>query len=312
MTGHFFSKKRDLNSLKYLCLILLCICTCLSCKKENADPAYEWKGSGVDQFDATFAGVAKPMRVFYYSPSGINENTPILFVFHGVERNAMEYRNALESIAGIKSFIVVAPEFSEENFPGQSAYQIGNIFQDGDQPSPQTLLPQNKWSVGLIEPMLDMARKKSGASNGACYLIGHSAGAQFLHRLILFKPDFPFARAVVSAAGWYTLPDTSVAFPYGLGASPFPLQALSSAFSRKVFVQVGNQDNNPNASNLRRNAEADKQGTHRLARAQYFFNQAENIAGTQSMPFNWELKIISGLNHNYIPALQSGVELIFP
>lgn len=286
--------------------------TWASCRRNDPEPSANWTGSGVDQFDASAYGVTQPMRVFYFSPSNANAGTPIVFVFHGVDRNAMDYRNAIENKAIAKGFIAVVPEFSEQNFPGQSAYQIGNVYQDGDNPSPQTLNPRARWSVNLIEPLLDFARKKSGASNAACYMIGHSAGAQYLHRLLLFKPDLPFAKAVVSAAGWYTIPDTSVGFPYGFGGSPFLINPLSTVYARKVFVQVGNDDNNPNASNLRRNAEADLQGTHRLARAQYFFSKNQSTAQSNQMSFSWELKIINGLNHSYSPALQSASDLLFP
>ena len=47
-------------------------------------------------------------------------------------------------------------------------------------------------------------------------MFGHSAGAQFVHRFIQFKPLSRVDKAVSANAGWYTLPDTTIDFPYGL------------------------------------------------------------------------------------------------
>ena len=43
--------------------------------------------------------------------------------------------------------ILIAPEFSDLDFPSGNAYNLGNIFIDGNNPSPETLV----WKmIGLI------------------------------------------------------------------------------------------------------------------------------------------------------------------
>ncbi len=292
-------------------IILLCFLIILGCKKKDNEPKPEWSGSGVDNFDASSAGIAQPMRVFYFVPANADPNTSIVFVFHGDNRNAMDYRNAIESKARSLNFIAVVPEFSDQNFPGVNAYQLGNMFQDGENPSPETLNPENKWSFSLVPAIVDFTRKKVGAVNAANFFIGHSGGAQFLHRFLIFKPYNSFIRAVVSAAGWYTIPDTTVTFPYGLASSPYQASVRKEILGKEVVIQVGSQDNNPNASSLRRNAQADLQGIHRLARAQYFYNSAMAISNELNTLFKWELRIIPGLDHSYGPAIQESSELLF-
>ena len=45
---------------------------------------------------------------------------------------------------------------------------------------------------------------------------GHSGGAQFLHRFALFVPNSKLGVGVCSNAGWYTVPETGVDYPYGI------------------------------------------------------------------------------------------------
>jgi pimeloyl-ACP methyl ester carboxylesterase len=282
-----------------------------ACKKDGPQPDSEWQGSGMALFSDYEPQADKQIRLFYYVPKAATASTPIVFVFHGAERNAMDYRNAIVNKADSYGFIAVVPEFSEAQFPGVSAYQIGNVYQNGDQPSPATLLPESQWSLSLVEPMFAYVKNKTKNNTAHYHFIGHSAGAQFVHRFLLFKPDAKYARGVVSAAGWYTATDAAVDFPYGLQASPLENAALGPLFAKNICVQVGSADNNPNASSLRRDALSDAQGLHRLARAQYFYNKAGAYADSLGVPFTWQLKIIAGLNHNSAAAVGHAADWLF-
>ncbi|MDP2187221.1 MAG: hypothetical protein Q8J69_00930 [Sphingobacteriaceae bacterium] len=283
----------------------------LACKKEGVKPDAEWQGSGMALFSDYEPQADKQIRLFYYVPKAATATTPIVFIFHGAERNAMDYRNAIVSKADSYGFIAVVPEFSEAQFPGVSAYQIGNVYQNGDQPSPATLLPESQWSLSLVEPMFAFVRNKTKNSTARYHFIGHSAGAQFVHRFLLFKPDAKYERGVVSAAGWYTATDAAVDFPYGLRASPLENAVLGPLFAKNICVQVGSADNNPNASSLRRDALSDTQGLHRLARAQYFYNKAEAFADSLGVPFSWQMKIVPGLNHNSAASVGHAADWLF-
>jgi pimeloyl-ACP methyl ester carboxylesterase len=283
-----------------------------ACRRVSPLPISNWQGSGVAVYTDYVPFSSKEMRVFYHVPSSVNAKTPIVFVMHGAERNAMDYRNAISNLAAKHNFIAVVPEFLEENFPDVNAYQLGNIYQNGDAPSIATLNAEENWTLSIIEPLFSYVRNQTKNTTSNYHMIGHSAGAQFAHRFLFFKPQNRLNRLVVSAAGWYTMPDLQVVFPYGLQNSYFENIDLAPAFATKVFVQVGAADNNPNASSLRRNALADAQGTHRLSRAQYFYNVASTKASLLSLPFQWELHIIPGLNHNFQNALGYSVNLLFP
>ena len=51
-------------------------------------------------------------------------------------------------------------------------------------------------------------------------MFGHSAGAQFVHRFVMFAPGPNLRTAISANAGWYTTLEENVAFPYGLKDAP--------------------------------------------------------------------------------------------
>ena len=267
-------------------IILLLVCSCFfySCSDsdegENSGdtglvPGY--KGSGYFEY-TDYAPLAKqPVRVFFHIPKNSNANSPIVFVFHGDNRNASQYRDALVGKSEQKNFIILAPEFSEKYYPTGDEYNLGNVFVDGDNPTPATLNPENVWTFSIIEPIFDYFKRKMLFNVNFYDIIGHSAGGQFAHRLVMFKPNSRFKTVVASASGWYTVPDTKVDFPYGFAKSPLETSSLASLFSKKVYIQIGLEDNDPNAPGLRHNPQADAQGLNRLTRANYFFNFFEKL-----------------------------------
>ena len=89
-------------------------------------------------------------------------------------------------------------------------YIEGGMFQGN------TLLDRSEWTFSLIKSVFDTVRKDTGSSRTKYDMWGHSAGAQFVHRYVTFMPDTRVDRAVSANAGWYTLPDVDVAYPYGL------------------------------------------------------------------------------------------------
>ena len=74
---------------------------------------------------------------------------------------------------------------------------------------------------------------------------------------------------------------------------------------------MGKLDNNKNESGLRRNEFADAQGNNRYARAYYFYNKAKNLAENNTIYFTWKINTNKGLNHDFKPALEKAVDLLF-
>lgn len=240
----------------------------------------------------------KPIRVFYHVPEQAEALSPIVLVLHGDDRDASEYRSAWIASADQYGFIVAAPEFTEEDFPGSSGYALGNIFLDGNQPKPEDENDPEVWTYSVIEPLWDDLRDRTGNLSNIYHVFGHSAGAQFAHRLVEFVPDAPYGYVLAANAGWYTVPDDNVTFPYGLGQSP--REGRGREFFRvALLVLAGSEDTDPYSANLRHTPEADAQGQHRLARALYFMEESSNLATATQEDYAWTFELVEGVGHDH-------------
>ncbi len=258
-------------------------------------------GPGTGSYPFTgYAPLAdKPISVHYHVPQDAEVLAPIVVVFHGDGRNADEYRDAWVDRADAHGFVIVAPEFSEELFPGSSAYALGNVFVDGDAPSPEEERPSELWTFSVVDPLVADFAARVGNLSTIHHMFGHSAGAQFAHRLVLFRPDGRYGYVIAANAGWYTVPDPGSAFPYGLAGSPGGV-GETSYFEHRLSVQAGSEDDDPDSASLRRTKEANAQGPHRLARAQHFVTEGRTFAQQASEPYAWSFTVVEGVGHDHV------------
>jgi len=281
-------------------LLLLAACDNNETFDENQEPApIGLKGTGNFLYDEYTPLADKPIRVFYHVPEEAHEATPLVMVFHGGNRDAQESRDELIAQANREKVILIVPEFSNNHFPGGDAYNLGNVFDDGDNPSAAGLNPEAEWTFSYIEPLFDYCKTLTLSEKNQYHALGFSAGAQFLHRFLLFKPNARVQQAVAAAAGWYTIPDTQVVFPYGVKQAPVSPTDLDAFMARNLVVLVGDRDNDPNAASLRRNAQADQQGDNRYDRGIYFVKQGRAIAGASQQPFAWKFQSLPGVGHDF-------------
>ena len=266
----------------------------------------------------------KIIPIYYYIPNNINSNTAVLFNIHPSARNGEQIRDFTINKAEEYNFIIISPEFSEAHFPGGDGFNLGNVYVDGDNPTPESLNDVNEWAFSIIEPIFDLFINNSDTEVDKYHLLGHSRGGQFAHRFMLFNSNGRFDKILTSGSGWYTVLDNNIQFPYGLNNSILtqdsPLSSSSyliDILNKNHIVQIGSLDNDPDFPGLRHNEFADAQGFHRLERAIHFYNQAESLAQVNSLDFNWTINIVSGLSHdingstNTQIAINNGCDLIF-
>ena len=267
--------------------------------KNTDTPIANIKGTGSFVFDSFTPLANKPTTVYYHVPTGITENSRIVLVFHGATRDALESRDALIEHADRNQNILIVPEFSAQNFPGGDGYNLGNVFVDGDNPSPSTLNNENQWAFSLVEPLFDYIKSATRNTTNSYHVFGFSAGGQFAHRFVFFKPNARFDQVVASSSGWYTMPDTQVDFPYGIKESPIPASNLALIFSKQLTVLIGAADNDSDAPGLRTNPTVDVQGDNRLDRANYFYNQSNSISTSIGATFNWKRVSLPNVSHDF-------------
>ncbi len=254
-----------------------------------------------------FTGGGHTMKVWYFRPAGLPTDAPVVFVFHGVGRDADVYLDDWVEHAQAKRFLLVVPEFSKAEFPGDAAYNSGNLFDKAGKP-----LPREQWSYSLVEPIFDALTPQLGHRRKDYMIYGHSAGAQFVHRFVYFVPEARYTRAVTANAGWYTLPTFAEAFPYGLKHSPAEATALRAAFARPLVVLLGEADIDPQSSALRHTPEADAQGLFRFARGKFFYARAQAEAAALKVPFRWALATAPGIAHSNKGMAPFAVRQLFP
>ena len=299
----------------YLLLTVFALTALSSCdKNEVITPtrdAQEISGTGDYTFTEFVPLASKPVQVFYHIPENATALAPVLMVFHGGGRDGEVSRDALISKSDEAGFIVVVSQFSSEYYPGGDVYNLGNIFEDGDNPSPSTLNNEDEWTFSVVDPIFEAFKRLSGNETETYDVFGHSAGAQFAHRLLMFKPQAKINRVVEAAAGWFTMPDNSIDFPYGTNLSPVQNSDLAYFFSSQMTVMVGALDTDPNSFDLRHNAQADAQGLNRYTRATYFYTESQNLAEQASLPFNWSFTSLPNVGHEYAPSAIAAANILY-
>ena len=176
-------------------------------------------------------------------------------------------------------------------------YNLGGIGTDGP------------YAYSAIELLFDAISHRGGTAEGY-FLFGHSAGAQFVHRALLFE-DLPRLNTAYSAnAGWYTLPDMETLWPYGLQGVPADLDDVRLWVGRPMVLLLGDQDTDPADPNLRRTPDANVQGPHRYARGEFFFAFAQAQADLLGAPLSWSVVSVPGIAHNNAGMAEAGAALI--
>jgi len=269
-------------------------------------------GSGSFIFNQFEPFSSKPIEVFYHIPENADNSLPILISLHGADRNGNNHRNSLISNSNQFKFIVIAPEFSSDFFPTGDAYNLANIFEDGDNPSVTSLNPENQWTFSVLDPMFNYIKSITNNNSAQYNLIGFSAGGQLAHRTFLFGNSISCNKTIAMSSGWYTTLEETIGFPYGLASSPFKNSEIANKLSKKLIILVGENDNDPDAPGLRRTpAVVDVQGTNRLDRANYFYSLAESMASEQDLPFNWEIATIPNASHELLPISNYAINLLY-
>jgi poly(3-hydroxybutyrate) depolymerase len=235
----------------------------------------------------------KPIRVWLYRPTEYSAESPILFVMHGTLRNGETYRKPWIPLADQYQCLVVVPEFLKEHYRSTRTYHFGNMrTKEG------RAIKSSKWTFSAIEHLFDDIRARAGSRRKKYSIFGHSAGSQFVHRMVLFRNNLRIDRAVAANAGSYTLPSFETEFPYGLKKSPASDSQLREAFTVPLLVLLGEHDTDANDKYLPRAPEAQAQGKHRLARGQHFFSVAQESAGRLKCDLKWQVEVVPNVGHD--------------
>ena len=295
-------RMRNLGSVAFLALAWLSFAAPAQAQPLRIPPG----GAAVDVPGAAPDG--GPVTIWTYRPAGLEPTDRIVFVMHGVLRNADVYRDNWIRHAQANRFLLVVPEMTRAQFPGDAGYNFGNMVerQGG------AAKPPAQWAWRSIEKVFDAVRTASGSQRQTYSIFGHSAGAQFVHRLVTYADNPRVDAAIAANAGWYTLPVFSESFPYGLTGSPASEERVRLNLQKPLVILLGDQDTNPSDPNLRRDAGSDRQGKNRFERGQFYVMTGAAEAMRLGVPFGWKTEIVPGVGHNNDGMSNAAVRWLFP
>jgi hypothetical protein len=231
------------------------------------------------------------LDVFTHRPAGYRDG-PLLVVFHGVNRNADEYRDFAKGLGERHNALVIAPRFDAKQFPA-ARYQFGGLLKDG-KPA-----PVEEWTWSMVPKIVDEVRMRAGRPTMPYYLIGHSAGGQFLVRMSGFvKTDA--VRIVAANAGTHLFPTTDMAFPMGFGMLPGELcsdEVMKRYLAQPLTIYLGTADTVAD-KNFDKSPNAMKQGASRYERGKTCFALAEKLARDKGWTLGWRLVEAPKIDHD--------------
>ncbi len=234
----------------------------------------------------------KRLEVFTYKPS-VYRAGPILMVFHGADRNAEEYRDHARAMGDRFGMLVAAPWFDSIQF-GAGMYQQGGVIQEG------VVASRSKWTWSLLPKLLDELRRREQEPDLPCYMIGHSAGAQFLMRMSgLSSPGA--VRIVAANPGSDLFPTTVFEYPYGFGNLPEELRSdeqLRSYLTQPLTLYLGTHDK-VRDPDLDKSPGADREGENRYLRGRNAYRAAAELARRKGWDFRWRLVEAPGVGHDH-------------
>ena len=242
-------------------------------------------------FDPFFPG----RSLFLHSarPEAFSPLTPVLFVHHGVGRNGASYRDYWLPLAEQFQLFVIAIEFPEAGFPDYLRYHFGNMRnEDG------SLNPREQWTYGIIPRLFDALRAAGVTRRERYGMFGHSAGGQFVHRLLSFGYRNRVAAAVSANAGTYAMPDLTVPWPFGLGQTELTPESLADVLRFPLTVMAGTEDTKTTGRYFPKGPRSLRQGETRYHRAQTYVRLGHEAAAALGTKCAWTVMDVPGIGHD--------------
>jgi poly(3-hydroxybutyrate) depolymerase len=233
------------------------------------------------------------LHVFTYRPANWS-GARMLFVMHGVLRNADEYRDHAIGMGDRFDALIVAPKFDKERFPSR-AYQRGGLLREDG-----SLAPKEEWTYSRLPELAAAMRARTGKTDAKLYVIGHSAGGQFAVRMAAFA-DIGAERIVAANPGSVLLPTRDVPFGYGFGGLPKELagdEQMRAYLAAPLTLFLGTGDDHPD-EDFDQSKDAMQQGSGRHQRGLALWWTAKNLAAARGWPCNWRLVEAVGIEHDH-------------
>lgn len=232
------------------------------------------------------------VELFYTLPEEINNQTQVLFIVHGGARDSEKYLDIWKKFTEHKNIILVAPEFKRADYED---YEYLNISDDYGVLNKNL----NEHLHNSLSIFFSFFKSKYNLEIDTYKLYGHSGGAQFAHRLLLFSDYDNVSSAVIAGAGSYTFLNNEN-YPYGLKESNhLSDKKIKRYLSQRVTFLIGNQDIKKFESSKKNNIQGKAmQGNNRFEVGINYFNNLITVSERQKIPLRWKFQIAKGVAHD--------------
>ena len=234
----------------------------------------------------------RPLALECFRPKTQTPDKPVVIVQHGASRNGAEYCDAWLPAAERHGLLIVAITFSKEAWPDAVTYNNGYVLdEDGG------LRPCECWSLAIPSRVFALLREAGITRRDKTYLWGHSAGGQFVHRLLATQPHGTFEAGGAANPGWYTLPTLDLAYPDGLGGIGLTRDDIVRFLGYPLVIFSGDQNIDGTTENFPKHDAAMAQGPNRFARAQFYLERGRAEAARLGVPCHWNRVVVPGVAH---------------
>lgn len=234
----------------------------------------------------------RPLVLECYRPANHRAESPVVIVQHGQSRNGREYCDAWIPVADAARLLVVAITFPKEGWPDALTYNNGHVLD-----AEGAVRPREAWSQAIPGRVFALLREAGVTTRPSFYLWGHSAGGQFVHRLLATQPHETLAAVGSANPGWYTLPTLDMAYPDGYAGIGLGRDDIARLLAYPLVIFAGDRDIDGTTENFPRHASAMAQGPNRFARAHFFLERGREEAAKLGVACNWRLVVVPGVGH---------------
>jgi hypothetical protein len=235
----------------------------------------------------------RPLTLHAARPQRWNPETPVLLVHHGVARNGRDYRDYWLPLVDDAGVLAISVEFSEASFPEYLWYNFGNLHaKDG------TSNPRDQWTFGIPERLFAALRAQDVTRAPRYGLFGHSAGGQFVHRMLSFGYRDHVAVAIGANAGTYAMPDFDVPWPFGIGETAITPNDLPALLAFPLTIMAGTADTKTSGRFFPKGPRSMRQGPHRHARAHTYVRMGQEAAVTLGATCQWRVIDVPDVGHD--------------
>jgi hypothetical protein len=226
-------------------------------------------------------------------PREWHRGLPVVFVHHGVGRNGRDYRDYWLPHVDAGAMLAIAIEFPESSFPEYLWYNFGNLHAADGTPN-----PREQWTFGIDTRLFGTLRDQLITTTRRYGLFGHSAGGQYVHRMLSFGYRDQVAVAVSANAGTYAMPDLMTHWPWGLGATDVTLDDLRALLAFPLTVMAGTADIKTTGRFFPKGPKSLKQGPTRHARAHTYLQTGQSAAADLGVSLAWKVIDVPDVGHD--------------